>query len=356
MRKAASLILITAVALGGWTVAQRTSNAIPLHVPTSLPPNIYLILDDSGSMSCQPNGQYGGQCSNYDWGGMRFDSKISIAKSQLTYFLNMEHWRVRWSFWLYSGTSFYVRASNVGPSYSYFPSGLYRSSEPAYNTYVLAGSACSGDCDLLLEPIVHGPAGDKDQWFKSCLDPGFDNRPSFRRWLDRNFLRTTGTVDVPGLTWPFLLELGARGSTPISYSLESILEYTQGFDLTGNPSLVHYFDFATGNESDWPVPEVEADPFFLKRTNIIILITDGVDTCQGMEVAQKAAQTLLDLYGIRTFIIGFGLQSYSDKYELNRLAEAGGTEAAFFMDAPSALTKIMEIIGADKYDPIPRMH
>ena len=38
---------------------------------------------------------------------------------------------------------------------------------------------------------------DDDQWFKSSVDAGYDNRAGIRAWVDRNFNRSTGASTCP---------------------------------------------------------------------------------------------------------------------------------------------------------------
>ncbi len=69
------------------------------------------------------------------------------------------------------------------------------------------------------------------------------------------------------------------------------------------------------------------------RSNYIILLTDGLETCDGDPV--QAATDLRHIivndqeFDVKTFVIGFGLDEQS-KANLNAIAEAGGTGEAYF--------------------------
>ncbi len=349
-----ALVVLAALSLTA-AVAQQ-GQSVPLYDPNDpigriLPPNLHFMIDVSGSMSCQPNGPDGGQCSNYDYAGLRTDSKIYITKTAITSLMSRDSLRVRWSFWSYTNNSDYATASSIAGSYYYFPSGLYRTTYPTYNTYFWSGSGCSGSRDRLLTPIYHAALTDDDQWFKSSVDAGYDNRPGIRIWVDRNFNRSTGCVNVPGLSSPFMTELGGRGSTPISYSLESILQYSVGKNRSGSNSNAYYFDLTTGTDKYWTQVENSIDPYYACRYNAVLLLTDGRDTCEGVTTAQNAAGTLHNTYKIDTFVVGFGLQSASDKAGLDGIASRGGTTQAYFADNEAsllaALDKILGQLGTE---------
>ena len=69
------------------------------------------------------------------------------------------------------------------------------------------------------------------------------------------------------------------------------------------------------------------------RDNYIILLTDGLETCDGDPV--QAAEDLRHIvvndqeFDVKTFVIGFGLDDQS-KANLNAIANAGGTDSAYF--------------------------
>jgi hypothetical protein len=93
------------------------------------------------------------------------------------------------------------------------------------------------------------------------------------------------------------------------------------------------------------------------RNNYVILLTDGLETCDSDPIA--AAEALLNLSiedtpaPVKTYVIGFGLDDAS-KDNLNAIAEAGGTKQAYFAinveELVNVLTEdIMSEIVADSY-------
>jgi len=80
------------------------------------------------------------------------------------------------------------------------------------------------------------------------------------------------------------------------------------------------------------------------RDNYVILLTDGLETCDGDPVA--AAQALLNLSvnerptPVKTYVIGFGMGT-SSQAALNALAAAGGTEHAYFATDVEELVNVL---------------
>ncbi len=80
------------------------------------------------------------------------------------------------------------------------------------------------------------------------------------------------------------------------------------------------------------------------RDNYIILLTDGLETCDGDPV--QAAADLLTLTAgdepapVKTYVIGFGLDDAS-KEKLNEIAAAGGTGHAYFANNVEDLVDIL---------------
>ncbi|MEE4351419.1 MAG: PilC/PilY family type IV pilus protein, partial [Desulfatiglans sp.] len=94
------------------------------------------------------------------------------------------------------------------------------------------------------------------------------------------------------------------------------------------------------------------------RKNYVILLTDGLETCDGDPVTAAAALNTQLIGGnpgsvVKTFVIGFGLDEAS-KANLNAIAAAGGTDQAYFATNVQELVNILaneitsEIIG-DSY-------
>lgn len=248
--------ILLVIMLGGSIIAQLDQNK-PIYDPNDpigrvLPPNVYFLVDVSGSMSWYPNNDR----YYYDWGGIVDGTKINITKKAITSLMNRDSLRIRWSFWGYSGSSTGSYASDIDGTYRTFPSGLSgwtyvpHYGYQWYDTYVFSGSSCSSSVDRLFTPIFHAPSTDPEQWFKSSVDPGYDNRDDIKSWVDRDFNRTTGTVDV-GWGYPFLKEIGAGGNTPISYSLQSILRYNEGQNLNGYNHYCYYFDLNQKRYMNW---------------------------------------------------------------------------------------------------------
>ncbi|HOB51313.1 MAG TPA: PilC/PilY family type IV pilus protein [Acidobacteriota bacterium] len=361
--------------LSGLAAVAQTGQNQPVYDPNDpigrlLPPNIHFVIDVSGSMSCQPNGASGGQCSNYDFAGQRTDSKIYITKTAINSLMSRDNLRLRWSFWMYTNSDSYALGHDINryysrgrwySNYAYFPTNLYTVTERrdgtrtrTYDTYFFIGSGCSGSRDRLLVPLPHGSDNDP---FMSSVDPGYDNRGAIKSWVDRNFDRTTGTLTVPGLTWKFATELPARGSTPISYSLQSIARYLFNRNLDNSTKACYYFDLASGTHKNWSPYESQTgltplpDQYFDCRYNAIMLLTDGRDTCAGVDAAVDAADTLRSRHKVDTFVVGFGLQSESDKAGLDSIAQAGGTNYAYFADNEgdllNSLEKILGSLGSE---------
>lgn len=126
-------------------------------------------------------------------------------------------------------------------------------------------------------------------------DPDFGIERYFRdfRLSGEGFLRLE--PDVPGVFMGF-------GLTPLGAALSSFRDW---------------YD-------DWkPLAEAN-DPEFHCRKVFVLLMTDGFETCGG-NGPQIAAQ-LLGNRDIQTYVVGFATNSP----ELNDIAEAGGTQQAFF--------------------------
>ena len=95
------------------------------------------------------------------------------------------------------------------------------------------------------------------------------------------------------------------------------------------------------------------------RGNAVILITDGLESCEYIDplhpnfgaAATVSGQMKTDL-NVRTFVIGFGKDAGTNQSSLNDIALKGGTEKAWFAatkeELQKALQTIIEIIKADK--------
>ena len=95
------------------------------------------------------------------------------------------------------------------------------------------------------------------------------------------------------------------------------------------------------------------------RGNAVILITDGLESCEYIDplhpnfgaAATVAGQMKTDL-NVKIFVIGFGKDAGTNQSSLNDIALKGGTEKAWFAatkeELQKALQTIIEIIKADK--------
>ncbi len=85
------------------------------------------------------------------------------------------------------------------------------------------------------------------------------------------------------------------------------------------------------------------------KRNFVLLVTDGSETCD-TDAAVVAGQLARQSPEVRTFVIGFGDQV--DAAELDEIAEAGRTQAAFVAaDATTLETAFDQILGAVRDDP-----
>jgi Tfp pilus tip-associated adhesin PilY1 len=85
---------------------------------------------------------------------------------------------------------------------------------------------------------------------------------------------------------------------------------------------------------DWKPLAQANDPQFSCRKVFVLLMTDGFETCNNAN-AETEAQQLLANRGIQTYVVGFATNSST----LNDIAEAGGTQQAFF---PSTQEELIE--------------
>lgn len=356
-------VLITALllAVSPPVGAQQGQNQ-PIYDPLDpiarvLPPNVHILMDTSGSMSCQPDGANSGQCSNWDLLGWASDSKITAAKHALTELMALGSARVRWSLWIYptissNRTSYRsVQAMYNAPGKP--TSALYSTSTPQYDTWVFSQNNChtTGNRDRLLAPVYHVPGTtatfdpDPAQWFMSSVDPGYDNRPALRLWCDRAFDRTPPNAVPCGTTaWPFLTEFTAYGNTPIGYALQSVLMYVKGRNLAGGAQFANVYSITDDSLYSLTATLDSLDPYAACRENAVLLITDGLSNCGPGPVTSAA--TLFNLFHMKTFVIGFSLQSTSERAILDQIAVAGGTQHAYFIENQTELrSTVLRVLG-----------
>lgn len=354
-------LFIALAALAALAPAQDGQNQ-PIYDPNDpvgrvLPPNLHFLIDTSGSMSCAPNGASGGQCFNYDLLGWNASSKIYITKRAITGLMSRNTIRARWSLWIYCNTSS-NRVSYRSIAGNYSASGkpttaLYRTTSPTYDTWVFAQNNCTSGTnrDRMLTSIYHVPGTttdvdpDPEQWFKSSVDAGYDNRPDIRNWCDRVWARTPPAAVTCGTTGtPFLTEFDAYGNTPIGYSMQSMLMYVKAKNLYGATQLPYCYNIATDSMYSFNPTEDKIDRYAECRENDVLLLTDGVSNCGTGPTT--AAATLWNTHKMKTFVVGFGMQSAGDKANLNTIAVSGGTNQAYFADNEAQLLEaLMNAIG-----------
>ncbi len=142
---------------------------------------------------------------------------------------------------------------------------------------------------------------------------------------------TNKTGTVTSYSTPYSSDpLRNGGLTPIEGTLETALDYFNGTTLTA----------AEGGGT-------------FTNTNVctgegyVILVTDGMpstdssgnavtDTETAIEDAATAAADLLSA-GVRTYVVGFALPDYVDQTLLDKIADAGGTDTAFYADDAASL-------------------
>lgn len=120
-----------------------------------------------------------------------------------------------------------------------------------------------------------------------------------------------------------------RGSTPLGNSLEDFR---------------HWYAGSTGN-GGWLAQAEEEDAQFSCRNVYILMLTDGNETCRSD--APGEAATLLADYGVRTYVIGFGVEGGSGSDSLDDIAQAGGTTAPFRPQSTDELVRALQDIFDD---------
>ena len=115
-------------------------------------------------------------------------------------------------------------------------------------------------------------------------------------------------------------ELRATGPTPLASSLDAAADFLK--------------------------PVIQCDGGVPCRKYSVILLTDGIESCMGNPVASATAlRTAVAGVTINTYVIGFSVLP-SEQAELNAIAAAGGTSAAFFANNQSGLSNALATIVA----------
>ncbi len=197
-------------------------------------------------------------------------------------------------------------------------------------------------------------------YFKDTLDAGDPTGAQERRL---RLLNDDSDSDVSDDERPLL----PIGLTPLG---EALVDFKDWYAGTGN-------DPDDVSQKGWADFAVLADPNFACRQKIVLLLTDGLDscyqkckdpldfprcpgddypcaspTCDGEAFSNDpctAPGTLLSQEQIKTWVVGFGLQSGSS---LNCMAENGGTEAPLLPrnkgELVAALESILEDVQAEQ--------
>ncbi|EYF00735.1 vWA domain-containing protein [Chondromyces apiculatus] len=100
---------------------------------------------------------------------------------------------------------------------------------------------------------------------------------------------------------------------------------------------------------DYLTPIVTCDAVSACRSYAAILLTDGAESCGGNAV-QAASELLSGINGkpVPTYVIGFSVLP-AEQTQLNQIAQAGGTQQAFFASSKSELADALaEIIGQNQ--------
>ncbi|HEX2874022.1 MAG TPA: hypothetical protein VHP33_22355, partial [Polyangiaceae bacterium] len=216
---------------------------------------------------------------------------------------------------------------NVSPAYPYYypdgqcvPSKLYGAgasvddSLTALNTNINIGwQTPTADCINYSGSC--GPPKRGAQYLVDFSQP----LSSYLSWLDNKETNFQSGVACPGGD----CELRATGPTPLASSLEAT--------------------------KDFLAPRIACDAAVPCRKYNVILLTDGAESCQGDPVAAAAALNagITKTIGstptqisVKTYVIGFSTLP-TETAQLNAIAVAGGTTAAYFVSSRAELANAM---------------
>ncbi|MCB1054768.1 MAG: hypothetical protein KDD11_04560, partial [Acidobacteria bacterium] len=128
---------------------------------------------------------------------------------------------------------------------------------------------------------------------------------------------------------PIVQMVVPRGSTPLGNTLEDFRRWYAG----------------SGGSDGWLDLAETEDPQFSCRNVYVLMLTDGNETCNSNPAAE--AEYLLDEYGVRTYVIGFGLEGSDGGDSLDDIAAAGGTTAPFRPQSVDELVQVLQNIFDD---------
>jgi hypothetical protein len=224
---------------------------------------------------------------------------------------------------------------NVSPAYPYYyPDGQCVMSE-LYDS----GNTADDSLEALNQNINIGwqtPTADCINYSGSCGPPQRGAQylvdfaqplSSYLSWLDNHEDNFLSSVQCTGGD----CELRGTGPTPLASSLQA----TQ--------------DFLT--------PHIACDAAVPCRKYNVILLTDGAESCQGDPVAAaqalnagitKTIQGVPTQISVKTYVIGFSTLP-SETVQLNAIAAAGGTTAAYFVASRAELANALATIISDSF-------
>jgi MYXO-CTERM domain-containing protein len=322
---------------------------------TDTRPRFAVVVDTSGSMLLDNDGEPRFGDGSVDFPGVNgTETRLYNAKGALSdvlaafpesdyalarYYqdsgLNRSCQTANWFECAQSCCSYDDPRDNITPAYPYYypdgecvPSKLYGAgasvddSLTSLNTNINIGwSTPTADCINYSGSC--GPPQRGAQYLVDFSQP----LASYLSWLDNketNF--KTGTACTGGDC-----ELRATGPTPLASALEATKDFLS--------------------------PRIACDNAVPCRKYNVILLTDGAESCQGDPVAAAAAlnagvtKTISGTptqISVKTYVIGFSTLP-AEKTQLDSIAAAGGTNAAYFVTSRAQLADALATIISDSF-------
>lgn len=184
------------------------------------------------------------------------------------------------------------------------------------------------------------PDGTNSGFARTCS--GVSNNFTGSRWeaavaaLQSLYSQTSGDVDYT------LRYFSGTNRTPDVCSYEdSFASLSSVTPLDGTPTYNALFDTYANREvlfeGDQSVPKM------------VILITDGAPSdvagCTGNTTSSVRAQIeRLRLYGVKTYVVGFGNLPSTDQEIMTKFAQSGGTDESYFADSSAELVSAIKSI------------
>jgi MYXO-CTERM domain-containing protein len=322
---------------------------------TDTRPRFALVMDTSGSMLLDNDGEPRFGDGSVDFPGINgAETRLYNAKGALSdvlaafpesdyalarYYqdsgLNRSCQTANWFECAQSCCSYDDPTDNVTPAYPYYypdgqcvPSKLYGAgasvddSLASLNTNINIGwSTPTADCINYSGSC--GPPQRGAQYVVDFSQP----LSSYLSWLDNKETNFKTGVTCPGGD----CELRATGPTPLGSALEATKDFLS--------------------------PRIACDNAVPCRKYNVILLTDGAESCQGNPVAAAAAlnagitKTIGGVptqISVKTYVIGFSTLP-TETAQLNSIAVAGGTTAAYFVSSRAQLANAMATIISDSF-------